>query len=76
MARIRHMLSHLWERITSSETLFIGGTSILVGLATGAGVWFFKWLYNLLHNWLFISVGNDVLLPQVHWLILFIPDLH
>lgn len=74
MARIRRMLSRFWERITSSETLFISGASILVGLATGAGVWLFKWLYNLLHNWLFVSAGNR-LSPQVHWLILFIPVL-
>jgi chloride channel protein, CIC family len=56
----------LWaERIKSSQTLTLGGLAILVGLATGVGVWIFKWLIQTLYGYAFGSVSG--------WMIALIP---
>jgi chloride channel protein, CIC family len=49
----------LWlERIKSSQTLILGGLAILVGLATGVGVWIFKWLIEFLYRFALGSVSG------------------
>ena len=53
------------ERATNSETLRMGGSSVLVGLATGAGVWLFKWLFGLLSTLSFGMVSG--------WLVVLVP---
>ncbi len=58
----------LWmERVKGSQTLTLGGLAILMGLATGGGVWIFKWLSELIHAFAFGSVSG--------WLIVLIPVL-
>ncbi len=34
----------------SSESLRFGGAAVLVGLASGAGIWLFKWLIETLRH--------------------------
>jgi len=56
----------LWlDRITNSQTLTLGGLAILVGLATGVGVWLFKWLIELVRGFAFSALTG--------WLVLFVP---
>ena len=44
----------LWiERLTTSQTLWMGGMAIFVGLASAAGVWLFKGLIELLRGFAF-----------------------
>lgn len=41
----------LWfERLAASHTLIMGGSAIWVGLATGEGIWLFKWLIDFMHG--------------------------
>lgn len=58
-------LSFWFDRVTNSETLTLGGSAILVGLATGMGVWLFKWLIEFLRGFVFGAVSG--------WLVLLIP---
>lgn len=39
-----------YKRLTTSETLGLGGSALMVGLLTGVGVWVFKWLIELLRG--------------------------
>ena len=56
----------LWlERVKSSQTVMLGGSAVFVGLATGIGVWIFKWLIELVHNFAFGSVTG--------WMIALVP---
>ncbi|MGE5379103.1 MAG: chloride channel protein [Bacteroidota bacterium] len=55
------------ERIKSSQTILLGGLAVLVGLMTGVGVWIFKWLIELVHNFAFGWVSG--------WLIALVPVL-
>ena len=56
----------IWvERVTSSQTLILGGTALLVGLSTGVGVWAFKGLFELLRQAAFNHVTG--------WMIVLIP---
>jgi chloride channel protein, CIC family len=49
----------IWlERLTNSQTILVGGSAILVGLASGAGVWLFKWLIELVHGFAFGGLAN------------------
>ena len=50
---MKYRLVGWFDRITNSQTLTLGGSAILVGLATGAGVWLFKWLIELLRGFVF-----------------------
>ncbi len=59
--------SLMFERITNSQTLSLGGSAILVGLLTGAGVWLFKWLFDLLRGFAFGAVSG--------WAVILIPVL-
>ncbi|MFO3796663.1 MAG: chloride channel protein, partial [Anaerolineales bacterium] len=51
----------------SSSPFQLGSLAVLVGLASGAGVWLFKWLIEALHH---LTFG---MLPG--WAVLFIPIL-
>lgn len=55
------------ERILNSQTLTLGGSSVLVGLATGAGIWLFKWLIELVRGFAFGAING--------WLVVLIPVL-
>jgi CIC family chloride channel protein len=64
---------NLWfERIANSQTLIMGGSALLVGLASGAGVWLFKWLIDRVHGLMF---GNlyGVLSPLGVWMVALVP---
>jgi CIC family chloride channel protein len=59
-------LSTWFEKITTSQTLSLGGLALLVGLTTGMGVWLFKWLIQLVRGFSFSLVhGWMVILPPV-----------
>ncbi len=60
------------ERIANSQTVLIGGLAMLVGLATGAGVWLFKYLIGLLQELMFVRVVG-LLAPAGRWIIALIP---
>lgn len=55
------------ERIKSSQTLTLGGSAILVGVATGVGVWAFKWLFESVHAFAFGQAQG--------WMIALVPVL-
>jgi len=58
----------LWfERITNSQTLSLGGSAVIVGLATGAGVWLFKWLIELVRGFAFGAASG--------WMVVLVPVL-
>jgi CIC family chloride channel protein len=64
--------SSLSERIVHSQTFLVGGLAVLVGLATGVGVWAFKFLFNLLRNFMFGNVAG-LLAPMGRWTIALVP---
>lgn len=54
------------DRITGSQTLTLGGLAVIVGLTTGAGVWLFKWLIDVVRGFAFSSLnGWMVVIPPV-----------
>lgn len=54
------------ERFAGSQTLSLGGLAVVVGLATGAGVWLFKYLIELVHSLAFgLASGWWVVLVPV-----------
>ncbi len=58
----------LWiERITNSQTLGLGGSAVLVGLITGAGVLLFKWLIELVRGFAFGAMSG--------WMVVLVPVL-
>lgn len=57
----------LIERVRNSPTLTLGGFAMLVGLATGIGIWLFKWLIELVREYAFGAVSG--------WLIGLVPIL-
>ncbi len=73
--------SSTWfEKITTSQTLSLGGLALLVGLTTGMGVWLFKWLIelvrgfssSLVHGWMVILppvIGGAIVGLVAHYLI-------
>lgn len=65
MAKKTNKYSFWFRRITSSQTFSQGGLAVVIGLATGAGVWLFKWLIEVERNYLYGNVKG--------WLTLFIP---
>ncbi|MGC1377914.1 MAG: chloride channel protein [Anaerolineales bacterium] len=62
---MKHKLTNWLERLTSSQTLILGGSAIVVGLATGAGVWLFKGLIDLARGAAFGAVNG--------WMVALIP---
>lgn len=68
-----HKIWQSWcERVAHSQTLLIGGVAVLVGLASGAGIWLFKGLIDLLQK-LTIVQAVDLLAPAGRWTLLLIP---
>jgi len=61
-----HILSRL-ESLVSSETLRFGGAAVLVGLASGAGIWLFKGFIETLRHLTFgaLSEAWIALLPAL-----------
>ena len=62
----------IWvERVTSSQTLILGGTALVVGLSTGIGVWAFKGLFELLRQAVFSKATGwvVVLIPVIGGLV-------
>jgi chloride channel protein, CIC family len=56
----------LWlEQISNSQTLLLGGSAVFVGLATGAGVWLFKWLIQLVSGLVYGAISG--------WMVALIP---
>lgn len=51
------MFRHLYNRITSSQTILFSLLAVLVGLLSGAGVWLFKFLIDHLRDWSFQAAG-------------------
>lgn len=50
----------------------LGGSAVAVGIASGAGVWFFKLMIDLAHRLMFDLIGG-ALSPIGHWTVLFVP---
>ncbi|MDD2921462.1 MAG: chloride channel protein [Anaerolineales bacterium] len=61
-----------FDWVMSSQTLTLGGSAILVGLASGAGVWLFKWLIDFVHGLMFGGLYG-VVSPLGAWMIALIP---
>lgn len=57
-----------FDRFSSTHTVILGVLAILVGLASAAGVWLFKWLFEHLGDILFESAKS-----QAPWLVALIP---
>lgn len=53
--------------IKSSQTVALGGSAVLVGIITGASVWLFKWLIEIVR-----SVGFNL---TSDWIVIFIPTV-
>ncbi len=62
------------ERWQPSESIILGGMALLVGLASGAGVWVFKKLIDLFDS-LFYTVILSAVKPLGSWLVIFLPVL-
>jgi len=60
-------------RIARSQTVLIGGVAVLLGVATGAGVWLFKWLYQLLGGFAFGTLVHAS--PAGKWTVILLPAL-
>ena len=72
----RHSLSATlprWlDRIQPSESIVLGGAALVVGLASGAGVWLFKQLIELVYHIAYENLGAT--LGNIGpWLIALIP---
>lgn len=57
-----------------SESLVLGGTALLIGLTTGAGIWLFKRLIDLFHRIAFEGLGHS-LSPWGKWTMALVPLL-
>jgi len=66
------MFSRFLSRFSSSHTILLGGISVLVGISTGAGVWLFKWLIDLLQHDLFGPL-QAAASPAASWISVLIP---
>ena len=64
---MRNQWVGLFERLATSQTLILGGSAIIVGLATAAGVWIFKALIEFLRGLAFGAATG--------WTIVLIPVL-
>lgn len=67
-------LTHHPRYIQSRTTLMYGGLAIGIGLASGLGVFFFKFLIDFFHELLFIDL-NQKIIPWLSWSAVFIPVL-
>ena len=62
---MKHKLTGWFERIANSQTLGLGGSAVIVGLTTGAGVWLFKWLIELVRGFAFGAMSG--------WMVVLVP---
>lgn len=62
------------DRLQPSETVIFGALAVLVGLASAAGVWLFKWLIDQVH-WLVFEKLGLALQPLGGWTVLLLPGL-
>lgn len=62
------------HKIKYSKSLLLGLLACLVGLLTGAGIWLFKYLFNLIKE-LSYSSFIPILPTQLQWFKIFIPML-
>ena len=60
-------ISRWFELVTKSQTLLLGSSAVFVGLATGAGVWLFRWLIELVYGLAYgaVSGWTVALIPVV-----------
>jgi chloride channel protein, CIC family len=65
---------HWLNRLQPSETVLLGGASLLVGLLSGMGVWVFKRLIDLFHLVFFGGIGS-ALASLGGWTIALVPAL-
>ncbi len=63
------------ESLLPSETLRFGGAAMLVGLASGAGIWLFKWLIEAVRGSAFGLVGGVTELTKADWRVALLPIL-
>jgi CIC family chloride channel protein len=66
------MIRHWLDRLQSSETVILSGLALIVGLTTGAGVWLFKRLIDLVHQLAFTNFEN-LLTPLGGWAVVVVP---
>jgi CIC family chloride channel protein len=71
---MNNIKTSFFNRISRSQTTVLGGTAVVVGLATGVGVWLFKQLINVIHTLLFSQLGG-LLANLGNWTVIFIPIL-
>jgi Chloride channel protein EriC len=64
----------LFQRMTASKSLIMGLMAGVLGLLTGGGVWLFKYLYNLVKTFSFVTLLNALPAEKV-WLVALIPML-
>jgi len=60
------------DRYQISDSALLGGTALLLGLATGAGIWLFKQMINLGHHFFFETLAGW-LQPLGSWTIALLP---
>jgi chloride channel protein, CIC family len=65
-------ISPWFEKVKSSQTLTLGAVAMIVGLLTGAGVWIFKGLIELFHDFMFGTL-QSVFSPLGAWTVMLIP---
>jgi len=68
------MKKFLRERLQPSESVILGALALIVGLASAAGVWLFKWLIDLVHQVAFEHFAG-ALRPLGGWVVLLLPVL-
>lgn len=62
------------DRLQPSESMVLGALALIVGLTSGASVWLFKWLIDLVHALAFEMFGT-VLEPLGGWVVVLVPVL-
>ncbi len=67
-------LARWLDRVQPSETVVMFALALIVGLATGAGVWLFKQLIELANRFFFGLLGG-VLNPLGAWTVLLLPAI-
>jgi len=68
------LFSRLLDRFQPSESFVLGGAALLVGLLSGAGVWFFKRLIDLSHFVMADTLGT-ALQPFGAWTVILLQVL-
>ncbi len=68
------MKKFLPGRLQPSESVILGVLALVVGLTSAAGVWLFKWLIDLVHQFAFERLGA-ALQPLGDWVVLLLPVL-